>query len=188
MRIREAVLDDIPGIARVHVDTWRTTYPGIIPAAYLAQLSYERSEARWHDHLAAMDSRRFVYVAEEAGRIIGQTSGGPEQDGLSGYDGELYGLYVLAEYQRHGVGRALLQTVAQRLVARRIQSDGDLGAEGQPQGADLLRGVRRRAGSGEDDHDRRGRIDRCGLRLGRSWGTGRREAGEPWLTHIGANL
>ena len=40
-----------------------------------------------------------------------------ERDGLSGYDGELYGLYVLAEFQRHGVGRALLQVVAQRLTA-----------------------------------------------------------------------
>ena len=56
-------------------------------------------------------------MAEEAGRIVGLASGGPERDGLSGYDGELYGLYVLAEFQRHGVGRALLQVVAQRLTA-----------------------------------------------------------------------
>jgi len=116
MRIREATLDDAPGLARVHVDTWRTAYPGIIPAAHLAGLSYERSEARWHDHLTGMDGRRFTYVAEEAGRVIGLASGGPERDGLSGYDGELYGLYVLAEYQRHGVGRALLQVVAQHLA------------------------------------------------------------------------
>jgi GNAT superfamily N-acetyltransferase len=117
MRIREATLDDAPGIARVHVDTWRTAYPGIIPAAHLAQLSYERSEARWRDHLATGDGARFVYVAEDAGCIIGLASGGPERDGLSGYDGELYGLYVLAEFQRHGVGRALLQVVARRLAA-----------------------------------------------------------------------
>ena len=42
MHIREATLDDVPGIARVHVDTWRTTYPGIVPAEHLAGLSYER--------------------------------------------------------------------------------------------------------------------------------------------------
>ncbi len=117
MRIRQAVPDDIPGIARVHVDTWRTAYPGIVPAKHLAELSYERSEARWRDHMAAMGGRRFAYVAEEAGRIIGLTSGGPERDGLPGYDGELYGLYVLAEHQRQGVGYALLETVAQRLAA-----------------------------------------------------------------------
>ncbi len=50
MRIREATPDDIPGIARVHVDTWRTAYLGIVPAEHLAGLSYERSEARWREH------------------------------------------------------------------------------------------------------------------------------------------
>jgi GNAT superfamily N-acetyltransferase len=117
MRIREATLDDAPGLARVHVDTWRTTYPGIIPAAHLAQLSYERSELRWRDQLAGVDDRRFTYVAEEAGRIIGLASGGPERDGLPGYDGELYGLYLLADYQRRGIGWALTLTVARRLAA-----------------------------------------------------------------------
>lgn len=117
MHIREAAPADVPGIARVHVDTWRTAYPGLIPAAHLAQLSYERAAARWRDQLAAADDRRFTYVAEEADRIIGLASGGPERNNLPGYDGELYGLYVLAEFQRQGVGRALLRTVAQRLAA-----------------------------------------------------------------------
>jgi len=117
MLIREATTDDVPGLARVHVDAWRTTYPGIIPAEHLAQLSYERSEARWRDHLAGMDGRRFAYVADDAGRVIGLTSGGPERDGLPGYDGELYGLYLLANYQRRGIGRALTLTVARRLLA-----------------------------------------------------------------------
>ena len=35
MHIREATLDDVPGIARVHVDTWRTTYVDIVPAGAL---------------------------------------------------------------------------------------------------------------------------------------------------------
>jgi hypothetical protein len=39
--IREAAPADAPGIARVHVDTWRTTYQGIVPDQFLARLSYE---------------------------------------------------------------------------------------------------------------------------------------------------
>lgn|GEM_PF-5890417 len=39
--MREASLKDVPMIARVHVDTWRTTYHGIMPEEYLAQLSKE---------------------------------------------------------------------------------------------------------------------------------------------------
>ena len=117
MQIREAASDDIPGIARVHVDTWRTAYVGIIPAEYLAGLTYERSEIRWREHLFREGSGRFVYVAEDAGRIIASASGGPERDGMPGYDGELYGLYVLAACQRQGIGRELTQTVARRLAA-----------------------------------------------------------------------
>lgn len=117
MHIREADPADAPGLAVVHVDTWRTAYPGIVPAQLLAGLSYERSEARWREHFARISDRGFVYVAEDAGRIVGQTSGGAERDGMVGYDGELYGLYVLAMYQRQGVGRALMLTVARRLAA-----------------------------------------------------------------------
>ena len=117
MRIREATIDDVPGIARVHVDTWRTAYPGIVPAEHLAGLSYERSEARWREFAFREGSPSLVFVAEDAGTIIASASGGPERDGLPGYDGELYGLYVLAAYQRQGIGRALMLTVARRLVA-----------------------------------------------------------------------
>jgi ribosomal protein S18 acetylase RimI-like enzyme len=117
MRIREAVPDDIPGIACVHVETWRTAYGGIISAEYLAGLTYERSEARWREHAFMENNGRFVYVAEDGGRIIAQASGGPEREGMPGYDGELYGLYVLQAYQRRGTGRELMQTIARRLIA-----------------------------------------------------------------------
>ncbi len=117
MRIREAVPDDISGIAHVHVDSWRTAYPGIVPAEYLAGLSYERSEFRWREHLFQEGAGRFAYVAEDAGQIVASGSGGPERDCIPGYDGELYGLYVLAAYQRQGIGRELTQIVAMRLAA-----------------------------------------------------------------------
>ena len=123
MRIREATLDDIPGIARVHVDTWRTAYVDIVPAAHLAGLSYEQRESRWREILIPMGDLRCHFVAEnDAGQIVGIATGGPERDGMPGYDGEIYGLYVLAAYQSQGIGRALLQTVAQRLAADRFKA------------------------------------------------------------------
>jgi len=118
MHIREATPDDIPGIARVHVDTWRTAYVDIVPAAHLASLSYEQRESRWREILAPLGDGRCHYVAEnDEGQIVGIATGGPERDGLPGYDGELYGLYVLAAYQRQRIGRALAQTAARHLAA-----------------------------------------------------------------------
>lgn len=41
--IREAQIADAPAIARVGVDTWRSTYCGIMADDYLDDLSYEKS-------------------------------------------------------------------------------------------------------------------------------------------------
>ncbi|MRR32454.1 GNAT family N-acetyltransferase, partial [bacterium] len=40
--LRVATLADVPGIARVHVDSWLTTYPGLMPDSILANISLER--------------------------------------------------------------------------------------------------------------------------------------------------
>ena len=52
MRIRDAHLKDAAAIARVQVESWRTTCTGIVPADYLANLSYEGQARVWGDHLS----------------------------------------------------------------------------------------------------------------------------------------
>ncbi|WP_338030297.1 hypothetical protein [Fervidibacillus albus] len=42
MMIRKAVVEDAFGIAKVQVDSWHTTYKGIVSDDYLQQLSYEK--------------------------------------------------------------------------------------------------------------------------------------------------
>lgn len=41
MQFRQATSQDAKRIAKVHVDSWRTTYQGIIPDSYLDGLTYE---------------------------------------------------------------------------------------------------------------------------------------------------
>ncbi|WP_330217584.1 hypothetical protein [Planococcus halocryophilus] len=41
MKTRKATEQDAPGIAKVHVDSWKTTYKEILPSAFLTSLSYE---------------------------------------------------------------------------------------------------------------------------------------------------
>lgn len=50
--IRASCIEDAPGIARVHVDSWRTTYKGIVPDKFLADISYERREQSARQHLS----------------------------------------------------------------------------------------------------------------------------------------
>ena len=116
MRIREASPTDVPAIARVHVDSWRTTYRGIVPDEALAGLSYADREAMWTKIFADTTARGFRYVAEDdTGEIVGFAAGGPEPTGDPQYTCQLYAVYLLEASQGHGVGRQLVQAVAQDL-------------------------------------------------------------------------
>lgn len=123
MLIREAAPADAEAIARVHVDSWRTTYAGIVPADYLANLSYGRREQFWRDILSAPAQAGCVYVAaHDTGQIVGFASGGPERSGDGVYQGELYAIYLLARYQHQGLGRHLTMAVVKRLLQGGLQS------------------------------------------------------------------
>jgi len=117
VHIRTATVHDAAAIAYVHVESWRTTYQGIVPDDFLARLSYEQREQFWHQILTEPGSHTIVYIAEdERGKVIGFASGGPERSGDPLYTGELYAIYVLAQYQGQGVGRQLVIPLVHRLL------------------------------------------------------------------------
>ena len=53
---------------------------------------------------------------------MGFASGGPERDGDPRYEGELYAIYLLREFQGRGVGRTLVRATAAALAERRLTS------------------------------------------------------------------
>jgi ribosomal protein S18 acetylase RimI-like enzyme len=115
--IREATPEDASGIARVHVDSWRTTYRGMMPDQLLDNLSYESRAHRWEQILSDPAGAGFTYVAQDrSGQIVGFASGGPDRDEDPRYQGELWAIYLLEEYQGRGIGRRLTQAVARRLA------------------------------------------------------------------------
>lgn len=115
--IRPARPDDAGAMARVHVDTWRTTYVGIISDEYLAKLSYDRSEALWLEVLSDPKSTTHAFVAEdENGQVVGLASGGHLREPLNNYDGELYVVYVRQSFQGSGCGKRLIARVAEDLL------------------------------------------------------------------------
>ena len=106
--IRQATPKDTPGIARVHVDSWRTTYSGVLPEEFFSGLSYANRENLWRDSLSTAIYGKSHCVAESSdGDIVGFSVSGPESEGNSEHAGEIYAIYLLAGYQRLGVGRRL---------------------------------------------------------------------------------
>ena len=123
MNVRAALPTDAHGIARVHVDSWRTTYAGMVPDKVLARLSYDNRERFWHNVLTEHSSQNSVFVAEDSnGEIAGFASGGPEREGIEGYDGELYAIYLYADVQGQGTGRQLTISVAHTLANRGLNA------------------------------------------------------------------
>ena len=123
VRIREAVPEDAGPMAKVHIDTWRTAYAGIVPSEHLAGLSYERREAVWVQILTRDQPAQCNCVAETVGgEIVGFAGGGPEREGDSTYKGELYAIYLLQEHQRRGIGRRLACAVAHGLLSSGFDS------------------------------------------------------------------
>jgi ribosomal protein S18 acetylase RimI-like enzyme len=123
MIIREANQSDANGIAKVHVDCWRSTYGGIVPADFLADLSYHESEKFWRDVLIDSNMPGFVYVAvNDEGQIVGYIAGGPEREGNRLYEGELYSIYILKEFQRQGIGRSLTAAASKKLLQSGLKS------------------------------------------------------------------
>jgi len=79
--IRKGVADDAAGIARVHVDAWRSTYRDLAPGEYLRSLSHEKGTEKvkgWFEHpFKGLE----VFVAEEnPGAIVGFATCGYNRD------------------------------------------------------------------------------------------------------------
>ena len=122
--IRRARAADAPGIAAVHVATWRNTYATLLPEAFLAGLSAERLALHYE---RAIRSGLGVFVAVRSGeqsvplvvgfctarRCVGESRLGESKLG----EGEVETLYVADDWQNKGLGGQLLRAGAKYLAA-----------------------------------------------------------------------
>ena len=124
MRIREAEYKDAHNMGTVHVDTWRSTYRGIVPDAYLDSLSHESAETKWRQRLASPELLRFHLVAEDDdGRVVGIVEAGLNEDEkFPEYEAQVYTLYILRQFQHRGIGRMLIHETVRRLLEMDIES------------------------------------------------------------------
>lgn len=108
MHIRKANVLDAEAIAKVHVDTWRTAYEGILPSSFLDKLSYHQRTELWEMNLRKPDDYVIVAVNEES-RVIGFADTSKRPTNLENNSTDLTSLYLLKEYQGRGIGKLLMQ-------------------------------------------------------------------------------
>lgn len=111
--VRRASSEDGRAIARVHVQSWRETYRGVMSDAMLDDpaLLGER-ERFWTAALTDPQyARNRTAIAEFDGALVGVAMAGPVLDAGTGVAEQLYLLYALSEVHGRGVGAALLEAV-----------------------------------------------------------------------------
>lgn len=123
--IRRARAADAEAIGAIHVATWRATYAGILPDAYLTALSPGRQAAAWRRLVTAPPPGHATFVAVATGpdapdgltpAVVGFASGGRARGGPR-ESGEIETLYLLEDWRERGVGRRLMRALAAHLNA-----------------------------------------------------------------------
>lgn len=114
VKVRPARLEDARRLAEIHVETWRATYPGVIPQEILDALSVDERERLWQQWIPQRETN--VFVAVLGSQVAGFVSVGPCWSDPE--IGELYAIYVLSEAQGRGVGRALMDAGVEALRER----------------------------------------------------------------------
>ncbi|PEP89439.1 GNAT family N-acetyltransferase [Bacillus toyonensis] len=111
IHIRRATKSDIAAIAKVHVESWKTTYTGIFENEILENVTFEQRKKQWENIFQKEDNYQFRFVAETLnGKIIGFI------------DGELYAIYLLQQYQGMKIGQKLFQALLSECIKNGMQS------------------------------------------------------------------
>jgi ribosomal protein S18 acetylase RimI-like enzyme len=123
LAIRLATDADVLPMAKVHIVSWRETYPGQLPDPMLARLSIADEAIRWQRMLdrPRARGRDIAFVAEQQGAVVGYGSCGEQRALLlrdRGFTGEICELYVLRRVQRQGAGSGLMKAMAGALIER----------------------------------------------------------------------
>jgi L-amino acid N-acyltransferase YncA len=115
--IRLALPSDVPGIAAVHVRTWRVAYRGHLPDAFLDAMDPSQRASWWSG--VVVDPNVTVLVSVEAESVVGFCSFLPSRDeDAPPSTCELVTLYLDPSHWRAGIGRALLESAIDDVSTR----------------------------------------------------------------------
>jgi ribosomal protein S18 acetylase RimI-like enzyme len=108
---------DAEALAAAHVASWRQTYRGLLPDAYLARMSEAAHARRFAHQLLQPGPDEVTLAVADRWDIVGYAQGGPSRRRLP-REAEIATLYLVRSAQGRGLGRRLLVETARALAAR----------------------------------------------------------------------
>jgi ribosomal protein S18 acetylase RimI-like enzyme len=112
---------DAEALARVHVTSWRESYQGLLPDAFLARMSEAGFARRFRRELTRPGPHDVVLAAINPYGVFGYVAGGPSRAGVEG-EAEIATLYLLRAAQGRGAGKRLLAGTVRALAAQGARS------------------------------------------------------------------
>src|ERR1044072_2229142 len=106
-QLRAAHPGDAEAIAALHTDSWRRTYRGMMPDAFLDGGALENRRRVWRGRLAASGADQCVVVADAVDRIVGFVCVFARED--EGWGAYIDNLHVVHDWKGRGVGRELMR-------------------------------------------------------------------------------
>ena len=120
VKFREARHSDAEPIAMLHATSWRQTYRGMMPDAFLDGDVLSNRLQVWHERLAQRRADQYVCVAEDGAKLVGFICAFGNEDPVWG--SYIENLHVAHDSKRTGIGTALMKQAAQWMVSRHPQS------------------------------------------------------------------
>jgi ribosomal protein S18 acetylase RimI-like enzyme len=117
--LRNARAGDAEAIARLHTDSWRRTYRGMMSDEFLDGGALANRRKVWHERLNSGTANQFVCVAEQDGEVGGFICAFADAD--PSWGSYIDNLHVAHRLHGRGVGRALMASAGDWLC--RVQPD-----------------------------------------------------------------
>jgi ribosomal protein S18 acetylase RimI-like enzyme len=103
---REATIADCLAVAAVHVQSWKESFAGILGQTFLDKMSVEKRAKAFEKGFSAASYKMYVAEVPERG-VVGFADFGEPRESIDAYEGELYAIYLVSEFQRKGIGGRL---------------------------------------------------------------------------------
>lgn len=108
---REATIADCMAVAKVHMQSWKESFVGLVPQAFLDKMSVENRTKAFEEGFTIESYKMYVAEVAEQG-VVGFSDFGKPRENI-GYEAELYAIYLLPEFQRKGIGKKLFNLGAE---------------------------------------------------------------------------
>lgn len=119
--VRKATPEDALEISIVSVYTWKTTYSGLIPEAFIDSRIERLMEIAERNKSEIEENNNFI-VAMVDGVIVGFACYGESREEEFINSGEIYAIYVLSSFQGKNIGKKIFNSCIEEIKKKRFDS------------------------------------------------------------------